>query len=115
MTRCKYRNDYHRCIRSATETTGRSGVTQIPSPSRIVLLLKLAYNGCALKFSSKEGWNYVDEKEKWRNCVPLAVRRRVRKLHHPLTQELRTQDLGNRYNVFQAYLIMKAGCWVHIW
>ena len=34
-------------------------------PSCIVpLLLKLAYNGFPLKYSSKEGWNYVDDKGK---------------------------------------------------
>jgi hypothetical protein len=40
--------------------------TLVTSPcSRInSLLLKLAYNGSPLKFSSKEGWDYVDEKEK---------------------------------------------------
>jgi DNA polymerase gamma 1 len=33
------------------------------SPSRIVpLLLKIAYNGFPLKYSSKEGWNYVNDK-----------------------------------------------------
>ncbi len=55
---------------------------QVPEgPTRLsTLLLKLAYNGCPLKFSNKEGWNYVDEKEKWVNCVPLAVRRRARSL-----------------------------------
>ena len=35
----------------------------VTSASPIVpLLLKLAYNGCPLKFSGKEGLNYVDDK-----------------------------------------------------
>jgi len=37
--------------------------TLVTSPSRIIpLLLKMAYNGFSLKFSSKGGWNYVDSK-----------------------------------------------------
>ena len=39
------------------------------SPSRIVrvpLLLKIAYNGFPLKYSSREGWNYVNDKVKLR-------------------------------------------------
>ncbi|KAF8345697.1 hypothetical protein F5887DRAFT_964787 [Amanita rubescens] len=40
-------------------------VPLVTSRSRIVtlLLLKLAYNGCPLKFSSNEGWGYVHEKK----------------------------------------------------
>ena len=48
--------------------------TLVTSRSRIIPLLpKLAYDD--RQFSSKEGFNYVYEKEKWANCVPLAVRR----------------------------------------
>ncbi len=39
----------------------RCGSIFVTSHSRVVsLLLKLAYNSCPLKFSSKEGWNYAD-------------------------------------------------------
>ncbi len=51
--------------------------TLITSRSSIVpLLLKLAYKGCPQILEQRK--NYVDEKEKSTNCVPLAVRRRVR-------------------------------------
>ena len=43
---------------------------------RVPLLLKLAYKGCPQILEQRK--NYVDEKEKSTNCVPLAVRRRVR-------------------------------------
>jgi hypothetical protein len=52
-------------------TTGRSGVAQ---------------------FSSKEGCNYLDEKEKWPNCVPLAVRRRVRSCKGTVAVEMTSDD-----------------------
>jgi hypothetical protein len=56
------------------------------SPSSIVLLLlKLAYSDCPLRFPSKEGRIYVDAKEKkWANLRPA---RSVRSLVTPAMQK----------------------------
>ena len=50
MTRCKYQK-----IR-------RGSVLSLLLSRIVPLLLKIAYNGFPLKYSSKDGWNYVNAK-----------------------------------------------------
>ena len=55
--------------------------TLVTSPSRIVpLLLKLAYNDFPLNSRAKKAGIMSTTKERWANCVPLAVRRPGRSL-----------------------------------